>query len=123
MVPASAGSDTDMGAPSTRGLPAPGSRSSPSGSRRSSCVVIFLFDPRKHPIEAAAGHGRLAVPTLADLVDLQRRPAVRADAVQDAALRGLGPHRALERPVLGELRRPALAEDDVAALLVDLVVG
>src|SRR5262249_46240806 len=137
IVVSSIGSPTDIGGPSTRGLPAPGWRSSAGGwpgagvcgapagvptsgegagagaggwarggssfRSSSSCVLIFLFDPRKHPVEAAAGHGRVAVLAFSDLVDLQRSPTVGADLVEDAPACGVRAHRALKCPVLDEL--------------------
>src|ERR1700730_179077 len=96
------GSPTDSGGPSTSGLPAPGLSSS-FGFSCSSGVLIFLFDPRKYPVEAAARHRGFAVATLPDLVDFQRCAAVRTHLVQNAPAGRLDSDRALKRPVLGEL--------------------
>src|SRR3982074_273762 len=121
-VRAGMGSSTDAGGPSTSGLPAPGFNSS-SAFGSSPGVVIFLLDPREHPVETAARHGGLAVPAFSHLIDLERRAAVGADLVEDAPTRRLRANRPLKGPVLGELCGLSASEDHPAGLLVDLVVG
>jgi len=86
-------------------------------------ISVGLLDAREHPIESTAGDGRPAVPTFAHLVQLQRRPAVRANAVLQASTGGLHAPTALEGPELAEAAGGLGSEDDLACALVDLIVG
>src|SRR5579884_127909 len=83
-----------------------------------------LVDTGQHPVVVTAHDRRPAVLAHPGEVRLERRPAVGAVALQGPTVAlGSRARRALENPVLHPLAHLPIAADDLAALVVDVVVS